>query len=156
MLAAVPDVLLEIDSRGVIERVHGAADRHALLGADRLAGRGILELVPQHSVAALAAALSAARRSAPARELEFELAGALTGLPNIEAHRERLESLAVGGNELPRGVGLLHVDIDHFERINESYGQRIGDAVLRAVALLLRRALLRRRVLDTAAADLGL
>lgn len=184
VLAAVPDVLLEIDSNGVIERVHGAGDRHALLGADRLEGRGILELVPQHSVAALAAALSAARRSAPARELEFELAGALggafvearavpyreagvllllrdvserrralerirelaytdalTGLPNIEAFRERLESLAAGGNELPRGVGLLHVDIDHFERINESFGQRIGDAVLRAVALLLRRVL---------------
>jgi diguanylate cyclase (GGDEF)-like protein len=184
VLAAVPDVLLELDAKGVIERVFGAGDRGAILGAETLEGRGILELVPQHSASAFAAMLSAARQRAPAPEVEFELASslggatvearavpyredgallllrdvserrralerirelaytdALTGLPNLEAFRERLDGLAAGQRAGKRGMGLLHVDIDHFERINESFGQKTGDAVLRAVAMLLRRVL---------------
>jgi diguanylate cyclase (GGDEF)-like protein len=36
-------------------------------------------------------------------------------------------------------MAVVHVDLDHFQRINDSFGQKVGDGVLRAVATLLRR-----------------
>jgi diguanylate cyclase (GGDEF)-like protein len=59
---------------------------------------------------------------------------AKTGLFNSEgwhtrASRER--SRAARANE---GFGLLMVDLDHFKKVNDTYGHVAGDAVLKAVA----------------------
>jgi len=62
---------------------------------------------------------------------------ALTGLMNRRALLARLdgeiEELAKSGTEL----AICMVDIDHFKRINDTFGHLAGDAVLRHVAVTL-------------------
>lgn len=63
----------------------------------------------------------------------------LTGLPNRLVLRERFEQLAArsDGTEL---IALHCVDINQLEPVNEMYGHMAGDALLKAVAQRLRRA----------------
>ena len=76
------------------------------------------------------------------------LVDALTTLANRRAFDRRLVScLAADAAVLgrPQGdaqrgapVSLLMIDIDHFKRVNDSYGHAFGDQVLRAVAQVLK------------------
>lgn len=62
----------------------------------------------------------------------------LTGLSNRKAFLERLESdLARSDGRYPCGVVML--DIDHFKRINDTFGHPFGDEVLRGVASVLTK-----------------
>ena len=58
---------------------------------------------------------------------------ALTGLYNRSALIERLESELCAR----RCGAMIKIDIDHFDRVNETLGPREGDAVIRAVGSLL-------------------
>jgi len=74
------------------------------------------------------------------RLLQEALTDPLTQLPN---RRHGLDFLAsewafAQSNALPMACLLL--DIDHFKRINDTYGHAAGDAVLRQLAELLKRA----------------
>ena len=65
----------------------------------------------------------------------------LTGLPNRAAWDERLE-LEVARQQRYGGQLLLAVlDVDHFKRINDSFGHLAGDRVLKIIANELRRRL---------------
>ena len=66
---------------------------------------------------------------------------ALTGLPNRTLLTRRITdavSRAMQGGEV---AALLFVDIDHFNRINDSFGHYIGDAILIEVAHRLQEVL---------------
>ncbi len=58
----------------------------------------------------------------------------LTGLPN---RRGFLEAVAQGGR-IDRDGLLLLLDVDHFKRVNDTYGHAVGDICLQAVARHLR------------------
>jgi diguanylate cyclase (GGDEF)-like protein/PAS domain S-box-containing protein len=72
----------------------------------------------------------------------------LTGLANRTLLRDRLDhacarSLREGGD-----TAVLFVDLDHFKRVNDVHGHRVGDAVLVEIAARLRTAV---RPADTVA-----
>jgi diguanylate cyclase (GGDEF)-like protein/PAS domain S-box-containing protein len=86
------------------------------------------------------AVVSNARDVTDARELQDRLRheathDALTGLANRVLFGRRLAA------EVPRGVALLHIDLDGFKPINDTYGHHAGDVVLVRVAARLRAAL---------------
>lgn len=66
----------------------------------------------------------------------------LTGLPNRRSFMTALEAALLDARSHPaqRGI-LLMADIDHFKRVNDTYGHLVGDAVLQHVAQLLRQGL---------------
>lgn len=71
-------------------------------------------------------------RSMVAREVLTERANdkrrkdPMTGLLNNGAYKEEVQKLIDNGAPF----GLLIIDIDHFKRVNDSYGHAVGDSVL--------------------------
>ncbi len=61
---------------------------------------------------------------------------ALTGLYTRRVFDEALAELTVKPRSAP--VALLMIDLDHFKRINDTHGHRVGDEVLRAAAEAIR------------------
>lgn len=64
----------------------------------------------------------------------------LTGLFNRGALAERLKAAAAEAAERGETLALCMVDLDRFKPVNDRYGHAAGDAVLRATATRLRRA----------------
>lgn len=64
---------------------------------------------------------------------------ALTGLPNRILFSEKVEWLKQSGFDFMFGV--VFIDLDGFKAINDQYGHKIGDALLKKVAMRLTRAM---------------
>jgi diguanylate cyclase (GGDEF)-like protein len=98
-------------------------------------------------IAALRGSLQAARRSEDALQ-QLAATDPLTGLANRRAWDDELARLvraaAAGGEPFVTAI----VDLDLFKQVNDAHGHAVGDAVLRATADGLRRAIRRG---DTAA-----
>lgn len=63
---------------------------------------------------------------------------ALTGLLNRGASIEVLTRELTRGTREHRPVGIIIADLDHFKRVNDSYGHVAGDAVLQEIALRMK------------------
>jgi two-component system cell cycle response regulator len=63
----------------------------------------------------------------------------LTGVYNIRYFYHRLEEEFSRAQRYGYPVSCIMMDIDHFKRINDTYGHRVGDKVLREFAQLVRR-----------------
>ncbi len=66
---------------------------------------------------------------------------ALTGLRNRSAVTTELTSRLADG--VGAGLGLLLLDLDHFKRVNDTFGHAAGDVVLRAAAERIARTMRR-------------
>jgi two-component system, cell cycle response regulator len=62
----------------------------------------------------------------------------LTMLPNRAAIGAALEQEIARCHRDRRAVGVILLDLDHFKRVNDTYGHFAGDAVLRETAVRLR------------------
>ena len=64
---------------------------------------------------------------------------ALTGLANRRHLEQSLEREVRRAGRTDQTVGILMFDLDHFKKVNDSFGHEAGDAVLRAIGALLSR-----------------
>ena len=63
----------------------------------------------------------------------------LTGIYNIRYFYNRIEEEFSRAQRYKQPLSCLMFDIDHFKKINDHYGHRIGDIVLREFAQLVKR-----------------
>lgn len=72
----------------------------------------------------------------------------LTGLVNATFFNAALTTEMDRSSRTGRSCGLLVIDIDHFKKVNDTYGHQAGDYAIQALARLMRKSL---RGMDTAA-----
>ncbi|MGA2192475.1 MAG: diguanylate cyclase [Nitrospirota bacterium] len=72
----------------------------------------------------------------------------LTGLINHRHFQEKADEEFERCKRLPVPLAVMLMDIDHFKRINDTYGHPVGDAVLKKVSKILRETV---RAVDIAA-----
>ncbi len=79
------------------------------------------------------------------REMEFRLEelaerDPLTGLPNRPLFEQELARQVALCRRVREPAALLLLDLDHFKFVNDAHGHRVGDELLRRVAVTVRRA----------------
>jgi diguanylate cyclase (GGDEF)-like protein len=72
----------------------------------------------------------------------------LTGLANRARFNDFFEEQFARAYKLQRPLSILFLDVDHFKKVNDTYGHQAGDEVLRRVGKLLKLAV---RNIDLAA-----
>jgi two-component system cell cycle response regulator len=120
---------LIIHDRALGTLILSAKRRHAFGDAVR----PTLEVLASH----LAVSLSNARMVQ-----KLETMATTDGLTSLLNRRAMLESGAqkiAAAARFNRRLSLLVVDIDHFKRVNDTYGHETGDVVIRGLADILRR-----------------
>jgi two-component system cell cycle response regulator len=64
----------------------------------------------------------------------------LSGLYNRSYFLEQVPLLADESTCRGKGMAILMIDIDHFKRVNDTFGHEVGDAVIREVANVIRQS----------------
>lgn len=64
----------------------------------------------------------------------------LTGLLNRRAFMERLESEENRVSREKKPLSLIILDIDHFKKVNDSYGHQVGDLILQELAAIISKS----------------
>lgn len=76
-------------------------------------------------------------RSRVNEERTQAMTDALTGIPNRLAYEDRLQQEIARWKRFGTPLVLVVWDVDHFKNINDSFGHKAGDKVLRAIAQVL-------------------
>jgi diguanylate cyclase (GGDEF)-like protein/putative nucleotidyltransferase with HDIG domain len=95
----------------------------------------LLETVTRLASDALANAMQHAEAESHA------LTDAITGLPNSRSLSVRFEEEAARARRTGRSFQVVMLDLDEFKNVNDSYGHKLGDKMLREVAALIQSQL---------------
>jgi diguanylate cyclase (GGDEF)-like protein/putative nucleotidyltransferase with HDIG domain len=95
----------------------------------------LLETVTKLASDALANAIQHAEAESHA------LTDAITGLPNSRSLALRFEEEAARARRTGRSFQVVMLDLDEFKNVNDSYGHKLGDKMLREVAGLIQSQL---------------
>lgn len=114
-----------------------------LIGSLNLGSRDSERFTRGHAtdfLARMATIASVCLENAANRERLFlsSLTDALTGLYNRRYLTRRLEEEIARAQRYAQPLSCLFVDVDHFKRINDTFGHAAGDEVLRELAARLR------------------
>ncbi len=85
-------------------------------------------------LAARAAKHAESLRAANEQLRNIALYDSLTGLPNRLLFEDRMEQAMVRSGRSGRPCALMFVDLDKFKPVNDTFGHRVGDELLKAVA----------------------
>ncbi len=89
-------------------------------------------------VGGIVAVVDASDRVEYERHLQrMALADGLTGIPNHRAFQDFLRQQLAEAQRHNRPLSLILLDVDHFKRLNDTYGHLVGDEVLKQVARIL-------------------
>ncbi|MEO1206536.1 MAG: EAL domain-containing protein [Pseudomonadota bacterium] len=97
-----------------------------------------LEVTVARRTQELEHALSQAQR-ATTYSTHIALHDPLTGLPNRRFLRQMIDEMLSADEGENKGLGILHIDLDHFKEINDTLGHAAGDFVLAHTAKCLRQ-----------------
>lgn len=112
-----------------------------VLGARLGAGQRVVQLQEEleferQELHKFAAELAASNQ----RLQQMALTDVLTGLPNRRFANEHLERQWAGAERAGSHLSCMLVDIDHFKKINDTYGHKVGDDALKRVSRILSQA----------------
>jgi two-component system cell cycle response regulator len=116
-----------------------AAKRPRAFGKDK---REMLSVLANHVAVSLANARMYGRME------EMATTDGLTGLVNHRTFQDRFTEMLARAERTSGKHALLLTDIDHFKKVNDTYGHPTGDAVLREVARVVQQCV---RKIDLAA-----
>ena len=77
----------------------------------------------------------------------------LTGLPNRRSYEERLQESLQRADRSGRGLALMFLDVDHFKRINDTFGHAGGDLVLQEFGRRLKASVRATDIVSRLAGD---
>lgn len=111
---------------------------------------GSISAYQQHTLSIIANQVAVNIANARLHQMMRQMAttDGLTGLINHRHFQEKADEEFARASRYPQPLSLLLFDIDHFKRINDTYGHPVGDAVLKKVGRILREAV---RSVDIAA-----
>ena len=73
--------------------------------------------------------------------LQQSVTDVLTGLYNRRYFESHIRTMLSNSNFAPQTLAVLMLDIDHFKKVNGTYGHQSGDVVIQEVANRLRQSL---------------
>ncbi len=113
-------------------------DRDKQLAAVGLGGDDFLvkPIKPEHLISAV---LSRTERYRKLRSVMMR--DGLTGLFNHSTITDRLEQELARARRQSSPLSVVMLDIDHFKRVNDTYGHPVGDRVIKSLARLLTQRL---------------
>lgn len=121
--------------------VFALADRMRLLKQENLRIEQEARVLLEQRVLERTEALNSALHELGEKNRQLSELSTIDGLTGVfnRAHQEEVLSTEWARACRQKGpLSVLMVDIDHFKRINDSYGHPCGDAVLKAVAALIK------------------
>ncbi|HKN56457.1 MAG TPA: diguanylate cyclase, partial [Amycolatopsis sp.] len=124
-------------SAPTLRNVLGSRDDNLLevstIGLGTIAAILLVNIPPAIAILVLIAVLG--NRLAEINQLQSEArTDPKTGIPNVRGWTESAERALARAERSGETLALLMIDLDHFKRINDTYGHPAGDDVLRSVA----------------------